>query len=130
MKPKYSNYENVLSSVKLLMPNVNENPNYDEIIDFTLTKVITDVSIYTNIPIEELPEELEPTFVSLAIQVLNTYELLVPYGQKTSNVGSLTEGDTSVTFRTPSEAYVALQNANTITDNYVNLLNYFRRVQL
>lgn len=129
---KYLGYEAVLDLLKQLMPDdqENPNPNYDLILDFTLNKVFNDVSIYTNIPVKKLPKKLKATIISLTMQLVDTYQLLTPEDQQTSNISSLTEGDTSVTFKSLSEIYSELQSANTITSNYVNVLNSFRRIQL
>ena len=125
---KYPRFEEVKKHLADFLPNTNNAPNYDNVLEFTLEKVISDVSIYTNIPILELPEELEPTILGLAVQTIDTHQWLVPKDQQVENIQSLSEGDTSVSFRSPSDIYSALQAINTITDNYVLLLNNFRRL--
>ena len=123
---KYPRFEEVKKHLADFLPNTDNAPNYDS--EFTLEKVISDDSIYTNIPILELPEELEPTILGLAVQTIDTHQWLVPKDQQVGNIQSLSEGDTSVSFRSPSDIYSALQAINTITDNYVLLLNNFRRL--
>lgn len=125
---KYPRFEEVKKHLADFLPNTDNAPNYDSVLEFTLEKVISDVSIYTNIPILELPEELEPTILGLAVQTTDTHQWLVPKDQQVENIQSLSEGDTSVSFRSPSDIYSALQAINTITDNYVLLLNNFRRL--
>lgn len=125
---KYPRFEEVKKHLADFLPNTDNAPNYDSVLEFTLEKVISDVSIYTNIPILELPEELEPTILGLAEQTIDTHQWLVPKDQQVGNIQSLSEGDTSVSFRSPSDIYSALQAINTITDNYVLLLNNFRRL--
>ena len=125
---KYPRFEEVKKHLADFLPNTYNAPNYDSVLEFTLEKVISDVSIYTNIPILELPEELEPTILGLAVQTIDTHQWLVPKDQQVENIQSLSEGDTSVSFRSPSDIYSALQAINTITDNYVLLLNNFRRL--
>lgn len=125
---KYPRFEEVKKHLADFLPNTDNAPNYDSVLEFTLEKVISDVSIYTNIPILELPEELEPTILRLAVQTIDTHQWLVPKDQQVGNIQSLSEGDTSVSFRSPSDIYSALQAINTITDNYVLLLNNFRRL--
>ena len=125
---KYPRFHGRRKGLADLLPNTDDMPNYDSVLEFTLDKVISDISIYTNIPILELPEALEPTILGLAVQTIDTHQWLVPKDQQVGNIQSLSEGDTSVSFRSPSDIYSALQATNTITDNYVMLLNNFRRL--
>lgn len=119
--------EHITDQVKLLIPNSNKNPDYDEIIGFTVDKIMNDVANYCNIPVDELPKELSMVVVNMTLQTMNTTEFL--YGKDNSaTIQSLNEGDTSVTFRPVSDVYMALQSLNPITDNYTNILNNFRRL--
>lgn len=118
--------EYIVNQVKLLIPNSNENPDYDKIIDFTADKIMNDIANYCNIPIDELPNELSTVAVSMAVQEIKVNGFLD--GESTANIQSLSEGDTSVTFKPVSDIYVALQGLNPITDNYTSILNNFRRL--
>ena len=118
--------EHIADQVKLLIPNNNENPDYDKIIDFTVDKIMNDIANYCNIPIDELPNELATVVVSMAVQAIKVNGFLD--GESAATIQSLNEGDTSVTFRPVSDVYMALQSLNPITDNYTNILNDFRRL--
>ena len=118
--------EHITDQVKLLIPNNNENPDYDKIIDFTVDKIMNDIANYCNIPIDELPNELSTVVVSMAVQAIKVNGFLD--GESAATIQSLNEGDTSVTFRPVSDVYMALQSLNPITDNYTNILNNFRRL--
>ena len=118
--------EHIVNQVKLLIPNSNENPDYDKIIDFTVDKIMNDIANYCNIPIDELPNELSAVAVSMAVQAIKVNGILD--SDSTANIQSLSEGDTSVTFKPVSDIYVALQGLNPITDNYTSILNNFRRL--
>ncbi len=118
--------ERIVSQVKLLIPNNDENPNYDEIIDFTVDKIMNDIANYCNIPIDELANELSTVVVNMAIQAIKVNGFLD--SDSATNIQSLNEGDTSVTFKPVSDIYVALQGLNPITDNYTSILNNFRRL--
>ena len=118
--------EHIANQVKLLIPNSNENPDYDKIIDFTVDKITNDIANYCNIPIDELPNELSAVAVSMAVQAIKVNGFLD--GESTANIQSLNEGDVSVTFKPVSDIYLALQGLNPITDNYTNILNNFRRL--
>ena len=118
--------EYIVNQVKLLIPNSNENPDYDKIIDFTVDKIMNDIANYCNIPIDELPNELSTVAVSMAVQAIKVNGILD--SESTANIQSLNEGDVSVTFKPVSDIYVALQGLNPITDNYTSILNNFRRL--
>lgn len=118
--------EYIVNQVKLLIPNSNENPDYDKIIDFTVDKIMNDIANYCNIPIDELPNELSTVAVSMAVQAIKVNGVLD--SESTANIQSLNEGDVSVTFKPVSDIYVALQGLNPITDNYTGILNNFRRL--
>lgn len=118
--------EHIVDQVKLLIPNNNENPDYDKIIDFAVDKIMNDIANYCNIPIDELPKELSTVVVNMAIQAIKVNGFLDD--ENAANIQSLNEGDTSVTFKPVSDIYVALQGLNPITDNYTNILNNFRRL--
>lgn len=118
--------EHIVNQVKLLIPNNDENPNYEQIIDFTIDKIMNDIANYCNIPIDELPNELSTVVVNMAVQAIKVNGFLDD--ENATNIQSLNEGDTSVTFKPVSDIYVALQGLNPITDNYTNILNNFRRL--
>ena len=118
--------EHIADQVKLLIPNNNENPDYDKIIDFTVDKIMNDIANYCNIPIDELPNELSAVVVSMTVQAIKVNGVLD--SESAANIQSLNEGDTSVTFKPVSDIYLALQGLNPITDNYTNILNNFRRL--
>ena len=118
--------EYIVNQVKLLIPNSNENPDYDKIIDFTVDKIMNDIANYCNIPIDELPNELSAVVVSMVVQAIKVNGVLD--GENTANIQSLNEGDVSVTFKPVSDIYLALQGLNPITDNYTGILNNFRRL--
>lgn len=118
--------EHIVDQVELLIPNNNENPDYDKIIDFTVDKIMNDIANYCNIPIDELPNELSAVAVSMTVQAIKVNGVLD--SESTANIQSLNEGDVSVTFKPVSDIYVALQGLNPITDNYTSILNNFRRL--
>lgn len=118
--------EYIVNQVKLLIPNSNENPDYDKIIDFAVDKIMNDIANYCNISTDELPNELSTVVVSMAVQAIKVNGVLD--SENTANIQSLSEGDTSVTFKPVSDIYVALQGLNPITDNYTSILNNFRRL--
>lgn len=116
----------IVNQVELLIPNNNENPDYDKIIDFTVDKIMNDIANYCNILIDELPNELSTVAVSMVVQAIKVNGFLDD--ENAANIQSLNEGDTSVTFKPVSDIYLALQGLNPITDNYTSILNNFRRL--
>lgn len=118
--------EVIVTQVKLLISNGNHNPNYDEIIDFTVDKIMNDIANYCNISLDELPRELTTVVINMVVQAIKVNGFLA--NENSANIQSLNEGDTSVTFRPVSDVYTALQSLNPITDDYTNILNNFRRL--
>ena len=125
---EFARKKSIADKIAVLVPNDN-NENYLDVIDFVVDKVTTDVSNYTHIAIDSIPEGLDMTIVSMSLQLINTHELLNPVEDRNDGVTSLSEGDISVSFKTPAEVYSTLQSVNSVTDNFVAQLNTFRRVQ-
>ncbi|WP_119325702.1 hypothetical protein [Companilactobacillus musae] len=120
--------ENITTKLAVLVPD-NGNKNYSSVIDFVVDKVVSDISNYIHISIDLMPEELDMTIISMCVQVIDTHELLTPIEDRNDGVTSLSEGDISVSFKTPADVYSTLQSVNPITDNFISQLNGFRRVQ-
>lgn len=120
--------EKITTKLAVLVPN-NGDKNYSSVIDFVVDKVVSDISNYIHISIDSIPEELDMTIISMCVQVIDTHELLTPIEDRNDGVTSLSEGDISVSFKTPAEVYATLQSVNSITDNFIAQLNSFRRVQ-
>jgi len=121
--------ESLLEQLNLLNPNDGTNTNHMAVLILALDKVVNDMANYTHIAIIDLPEELDSTVVALCQQLLVTHQLLVPVADQDGDVKSINEGDTSVTFRSASEAYLDLQSVNSLADNYLVQLNQFRVVK-
>ena len=120
--------DKIIAKLAILVPG-NGNEDYSRIIDFVVDKVVSDVSNYIHFSIDSIPEELDMTVVSMCMQLLDTHELLKPVDDRNDGVSSLSEGDVSVSFKTPAEVYSTLQTVNSITDNFVAQLNSFRSVK-
>lgn len=121
----------LLTTLKQLSPKPDEQDQlaYDQILGFTLNKVVDDVANYTHIPIVELPTELDNTLIDLALNVIAERGLLnVVSGDDVGSVISLHEGDVSTTFMNPLDAYKALSAGTTLTTNVYATLSTFRRV--
>lgn len=121
--------DDITTTLKSLIPNTNKLDSYDSIINFVVSKVIDDVTSYTHIPVIELPEELDKVIVSISMQLIDSHQFLVPIEDKNDDVQSLSEGDTSVTFKSPATIFTELQSINPLSDNYVTILNNYRRIQ-
>lgn len=126
---KYPRRDELLKQLKLLNPDDWSNPSYQVMMEFGFDKVAQDVANYTHLPIEELPEGLDMTIIGLCQQFLATHQLLTPIADRDGDVKTLSEGDTSVTFKSVGEVYAELQSVNSLTDNYTAQLNSFRVVK-
>ncbi|WP_258115639.1 hypothetical protein [Levilactobacillus yiduensis] len=126
---KHPRRDELLTQLGLLNPDDGSNPSYQVMLEFGLDKVVSDVANYTHLPVTELPVELDTVLVGLCQQFLVTHQLLTPVADRDGDVKTLSEGDTSVTFKSVSEVYAELQSVNSLTDNYTAQLNSFRVVK-
>ncbi|QHJ84723.1 MAG: hypothetical protein [Caudoviricetes sp.] len=103
---------------KLLGDNAN-----NDLIDFSVDRVIQSVANFTNIPVDELPPEIDSTITAMCLQLIQTHEW-------TGNdmVNSISEGDVSVNFGSPAEIYAQVQKLNPVTDDFISDLINFRRL--
>ena len=126
----HKRFDALLEQIQQLLPKREDDKDgrYKTILVYALNKTAQDVANFCNIPVDELPEELDYTLVAMTIQVIKTHGWLDPE-EDSSNVQSLNEGDTSVTFKPITEILSELQAINPITDNYTNILYSFRRIQ-
>lgn len=104
---------------------IGDKANTD-IVDFSLDRVIQSVANYTNIPVEELPPEIDTTFVAMCVQLIQTHNWT---SGNSDVVNSISEGDVSVNFGSPAEIYAKVQEINPITDDFFVDLNHFRRLK-
>lgn len=126
---KYERFDELLEKVQQLLPKRENDTDgrYKTITVYALNKTIQDVANFCNIPVDELPEELDYTLVAMTVQVIKTHNWLDPENDS-SDVQSLSEGDTSVTFKSITSIFSELKAVNPITDNYTNILYNFRRL--
>lgn len=113
--------ETLLAKVKALYPL---KEGQEELASFALDKVTDAVSVYCNIPVADLPAELDNGIIGMTVQEIDS--CLWSANGADSGVQSITEGDVSVSFKSQAELYQALQDSNPITENYLNLLNSYR----
>lgn len=111
----------LLGKIKALYPL---KEGQEELASFALDKVTDSVSAYCNIAVADLPAELDNGIIGMTIQEIDS--CLWSDNGADSGVQSITEGDVSVSFKSQTELYQALQESNPITDNYINLLNSYR----
>ena len=105
---------------KLLGDKVN-----NDLIDFSLDKVIQSVANFTNIPVGELPPEIDSTITAMSLQLIQTHSWT---GSSSDVVNSISEGDVSVNFGSPAEIYAQVQKLNPVTDDFISDLIHFRRL--
>lgn len=98
-----------------------DSSSVDKILDFILADVEEIIKNYCNV--EEMPEGLEQTAYRMAMDLYRNENI----GQEESASGpvsSLTEGDTSVSFR----QYVDEHFKDTVLKSYKPVLNRYRRI--
>lgn len=95
----------------------------NDLIDFSLDRVIQSVANFTNIPDGELPQEIDSTITAMCLQLIQTHDWT-----SSDVVNSISEGDVSVNFGLPAELYAQVQKLNPITDDFIGDLIHFRRL--
>ena len=94
-----------------------------DLIDFSLNRVIQSVANFTNIPVNELPPEIDSTITAMCLQLIQTHDWT-----SKDVVNSISEGDVSVNFGSPAEIYAQVQKLNPVTDDFISDLIHFRRL--
>lgn len=125
MADKHPRRDQLIEQVKAIMPEANSDDK-KAIVEWCVDKVCDSVSIYANLAMADLPEELDNSIVGMCVQDIGSHGWL---DDDPSGVQSVTEGDVSVTFKSPAELYAEIQSSSPITDNYLALLNTFRVLQ-
>lgn len=123
----------VLEMVRLLQPPKSEESaykeHYEKIISFAASKVKNDVSSYTNIPIDELPERLNETIAMMASNLISGYGLINDAdADEAAGIKQISEGDTSVTFADHQTRLAQAMAVTSISSDFVGMLNRERRV--
>jgi hypothetical protein len=128
--PKFFRKVEVLARAKIFYPKPDDQDSaqYNAVMDLILDKVINDVCNYTHILINELPPELDLVLIGMMGTVINEHALLAPLASNDKTMASVSEGDTSITFRDPSAVISTLASVDTVNNNYRAQLNSFRRV--
>lgn len=123
--------DGLLAKVMQLSPKADgqDIADYTAITEFALDKVIDDVANYTHIPQDELPGELDTTIVSMTLNAIAEHGLLGAVSSDSGPVSSISEGDASMSFVSPLDAYKTLASGTTLTSNYLAALNAFRVVK-
>ena len=101
---------------------LGDNANND-LIDFSIDRVIQSVANFTNISIDELPPEIDSTITAMCLQLIQTHSWT-----SSDVVNSINEGDVSVSFGSPAEIYAQVQKLNPVTDDFISDLIHFRRL--
>ena len=96
-----------------------------DLIDYSLDRVIQSVANFTNIPVNELPPEIDSTITAMCLQLIQTHSWT---SSNSDVVNSINEGDVSVSFGSPAEIYAQVQKLNPITDDFIGDLIHFRRL--
>ena len=95
----------------------------NDLIDFSVDRVIQSVANFTNIPVNELPPEIDSTITAMCLQLIQTHDWT-----SKDVVNSISEGDVSVNFGSPAEIYAQVQKLNPVTDDFISDLIHFRRL--
>ena len=114
---------NAFNKLKEVAPILWTDKVNSDLIDYSVDRVTQSVANFTNIPVDELPPEIDSTITAMCLQLIQTHDW-------TSNdvVNSISEGDVSVNFGSPAEIYAQVQKLNPVTDDFISDLIHFRRL--
>lgn len=123
--------DDILSKLRIIIPKTDEAPNYDAIMDYTVDKVLSDISNYTNIAVDELPDSILFIAVGMSNDLIRTTGLLDQNDSTlgTLGVSSITEGDESITFRSIGDDIAKIQASTPISKDYRLQLNAYRKLR-
>lgn len=125
--------DKMLIQVKLWLPNNGQLDEelYTKLLKAALDRTIDSTLNFLNFHCDDVvPRRLESLIVAMCVQMIKSNNLLnvSDYNGGGGVVSSLTEGDTSISFVNPSEAYAAIQTANPVTSNFLAELYNYRKL--
>jgi len=131
MEDLFPRYDDIKTRVTKLnpVPEGQDQVDYDLIIGYAIDKVLRDVSNYINVELAKLPVALDMLIISLVTNVLTERSFLKPSDGDAQAITSISEGDTSVSYRDPVSVYKTLSGIYTVTSDYRSQLNEFRVVK-
>jgi hypothetical protein len=133
-------FDILLATLKVLQPkHVDGDTTYDtkyaSILDLFLNKTIDDVSAFLNTDVDDLPVQTDTTICLMTSDFISSFGLIDTDEEKASNdtansISSLTEGDTSVSYRDTNKASTISQAlaSNVITGDYRGTLMHYRKL--
>lgn len=124
--------ERLLDQVKIFLPQPEQLDEtvYNTLVGAALDRTIDSTLNFLNYVCEPLPNRLESLVVAMCVQMVKSNGFL-NVGQDNAAGGAvtaLTEGDTSISFASPSQVYAAIQTSNPVTSDYVGELYNFRKL--
>ena len=125
--------DKMLIQVKLWLPNNGQLDEelYTQLLKAALDRTIDSTLNFLNFHCDDVvPRRLESLIVAMCVQMIKSNNLLNVSNDNGGGgvVSSLTEGDTSISFVNPSEAYAAIQTANPVTSNFLAELYNYRKL--
>ena len=125
--------DKMLIQVKLWLPNNGQLDEelYTQLLKAALDRTIDSTLNFLNFHCDDVvPRRLESLIVAMCVQMIKSNNLLNVSDDNGGGgvVSSLTEGDTSISFVNPSEAYAAIQTANPVTSNFLAELYNYRKL--
>lgn len=120
-----SQKQKVQEKVKQLNPSLD-----DFVVAFSIDTVFDDVAIYCNIELDEIPDQLLTTITLMAGDLISKVNLGKTDEQiEDASVQSIKEGDVTVTKLSPADMIKRLSELPSLSTDYHDKLNRFRRVK-
>lgn len=99
----------------------------DTAVDFTVAMVTDEVLNYCNL--KQLPERLENIVVMMCCDALKQNGLDKEHQDQSDNIKSIHEGDTSISYISPTEVILERVKNPSFMFQYASQLNRFRRLR-
>lgn len=124
--------DELTANIKTLQPKPDfvEQAVYDLLIKTAIKKIINDVVVFTNVPAEELPEELDTQMLIKLSGWFTDAGVFMPADDRHKGVVTgITEGDTQITYGSPQNALQTLGSVSFIDNDFKALLSRYRRIR-
>lgn len=123
--------DELTSKLKTLQPcpDGTEEAIYKLLIELSVDKLLEEVAAFINAPIEEIPKALDSVMLMRLVGWFVDSGALVPAADRAQGVvKSVTEGDASVSWQSPTWATAKLSETVLINEDFAKLLVKYRRL--
>lgn len=118
--------------LKMLQPKPDEVSDgiYDMLLTTAVNQIISEVVVFTNVPAEELPEDIDASLLmKLSGWFTDAGVFMSADDRHSGAVTSIKEGDTQVNYGSPQQALQSLGKAVFVDETLRPVLMRYRRIR-